>query len=316
MSAKYESYEQAPEESIDVLWMGSSNTYSDICPVVMWHNNGFTGFNMGTANNVALFEYYQLEYLLKHNKPKLVVIDFSDASLEESPDIYTQFEPTYRKMADTMPDLGIKIRMVSDFCSKYESLTVPSFLFPLLRYHSRWEELTKADFNLTKKDDSYNEYRKGAYFNSKTQPYTLGDDIFTHKTEIVPMYTEYYQKMYDMCNEKGIEVLVTLSPNVTQRHADYEMAKAFAEKNNLNLVAFITADSIRKIGIDPEKHYYDEGHLNIIGQSIFSSYMGDYISETYSLVDHRGDSSYSDWDMWYEDYIERYNKVKAEMGSN
>ena len=313
VEAKYESYVSAPEGSIDVLWIGTSNTYSDICPVVMWNNSGITGFNMGTANNVSLFEYYQLQYLLKHNKPKLVVMDFSTASVEESPDKYEQFEPTYRKMVETMPDLGIRLSMIRDFCSRYESLDAASFLFPLLRYHARWEELTKEDWDIFSGDDSYKEYRKGAHFNTSVEVQKFEPDLFTRKTEAVPLYAEYYQKMYELCRDEGIDVFVTLLPSIKQRYADYEMAKEFAEANKLNIATFTTVQSMQIVGLDAGKHFYDDEHLNIIGQNVFSAYIGEYIAKIYGFEDHRGDETYADWDVWYEEYFERYSQKKNEM---
>ncbi|MBO4235639.1 MAG: hypothetical protein J5928_04275 [Firmicutes bacterium] len=313
VSAKYESYVNAEDGSIDVLWIGTSNTYSDICPVVIWHNSGITSFNMGTANNVSLFEYYQLKYLIKHNKPKIVAIDFSGASVEESPDKYAQFEPTYRKMAETMPDLGIRLSMIRDFCKKYESLDMPSFLLPLLRYHARWEELKAEDWDVFSGNDSYSEYRKGAYFSTNVEPKEFAPDLFTRKTEAVPLYAEYYQMIYDLCHDEGIDVFVTLLPNVRQRYADYEMAKEFAETNKLNIAAFTTVQSMQIIGLDAGKHFYDNEHLNIIGQNIFSAYIGEYIAKIYGLTDHRGDEAYSDWDMWYDEYFEKYDKRKEEV---
>ena len=314
VTAKYESYAAEPKGSIDVLWIGTSNTYADICPAAMWHESGITSFNMGTANNVSLLEYYQLEYLIGVNKPKLVVMDFSGASVEESPDEYfDSYEPAYRKLVETMPNIGIKLRMIKDFCSKYESLDYPSFLFPLLRYHSRWEELTKEDWDIFSGDESYNEYRKGAYFNSKVYVQEFAQDIFTYQTEPVEMYQEYYQKMLELCKENDIEVLVTLLPKVEQRHADYVMAKEFAAKNNLNLAEFTTVESMMAIGLDPKRDFYDHEHLNILGQNKFSSYIGKYIAKVYKLEDHRGDTNYSEWDTWYEDYLQRYNSKKDDM---
>ena len=314
MGARYESYAAARVGEFDVLWIGSSNVYADICPPLIWHNNGITGFNMGTANNFSLLEYYQLKHLLNVNKPQLVVMELSGISVLKSPDEnFDLYEPIYRKIIDTMPDYGLRLQMIKEVCSRYESLDVLPFLLPLIRYHDRWEEIDMESIKGMFEEDSYNEYRKGAYFNSKVMSQEWPGDVFVYENEVVPLYDEYYQKMVDLCKEEGIEVLIMLSPKVQQRYADYEGAKNLAERNGLNFISFTKQEEFMAVGLDTKMDFYDDAHLNILGQYKFSKFMGDYISRKYGLTDHRGDAVYADWDGWYEDYLGRYKSKENDM---
>ena len=314
MKARYQSYANAEEGEWDVLWIGSSNINAAICPALMWHNNGITGFNLGTANNISLLAYYQLLYMLEVNEPKLVVMDLSGLSVLKNPDEYfNAYESVYRKVIDTMPDYSIKLEMTRDVCARYETLDMASFFLPLLRYHDRWEDISKEDINAKFTEDSYNEFRKGAHYNSKIMPQDWPEDVFTYGDEIIQLYDEYYQKMIDLCKSRGIEVLVMLSPKLDQRFADYEGAKVIAERNNLNFISFTTEAVFEEIGFDAKTDFYDPAHLNILGQHKFSKYMGDYIMETFGLTDHKNDERYADWDGWYDEYIGKFNSQKDNM---
>ena len=45
-------------------------------------------------------------------------------------------------------------------------------------------------------------------------------------------------------------------------------------------------------------------HMNFAGAQKVSSYIADYLADTYDLPDHREDAAYSDWNdvvEWYQD---------------
>ena len=50
----------------------------------------------------------------------------------------------------------------------------------------------------------------------------------------------------------------------------------------------------------------DGGHLNDYGVTKFTKYVGDYIYNNYSLIDHRGDDRYSP----YENGVEWLNEIR------
>ena len=55
------------------------------------------------------------------------------------------------------------------------------------------------------------------------------------------------------------------------------------------------------MGLDFETDYADAAHLNYKGSPKFSKYLGAWIKENYDIPDHRGEESYSDYDVMAKD---------------
>ena len=90
--------------------------------------------------------YYLLEETLKYEKPKVVVFNVLAMKYDEP-----QKEAYNRLNLDGMKLSKEKIKAVKASMMDDENLI--EYIFPLLRYHSRWSELTSEDFKyLFKKD--------------------------------------------------------------------------------------------------------------------------------------------------------------------
>ena len=313
MGTRYNALLEEPAGSIDVLMMGASNIFADLSPAVIWEKTGITSFNLGTSDNIPLLMYYQLQYLLKVQNPKLLILDVSSLSNGTAQDVTEEYEYVYRKLIDTMPDFSIKMAMIRDVCTRYESQDFKSYLFPLLRYHDRWEELSNRDFNHSISEKTYRPFTKGCHLNTKIRKLKWPGDVFSYETEEIPLYTEYYQKMIDLCKENGTQVLLVLFPKTDSRYADYEVAAQLAEKNGLPFVSYITADDFAKMDIQVETDFYDRHHLNLLGQKKFSGHFAEYLSENYDLKDHRNEAGFESWQRTVEEYEAYYNEKKDNM---
>ena len=298
----------AEEESVDVLYMGASNIYADIAPVVIWHEAGLTGFNLGVSSSCMMLAYYQLEYALKEHKPSLVVLDVT--GLSNGIDPSGEDEAAFQKIVSTMPDRSVKMELLCDMNTRYEDVNLTYFLFPLLRYHERWEELTEPDFNRKEAADTYKAFGKGSYIRSDLTDIKASDfEWITERNTIPDENTEFLEKIYGLCKDSGTELLLTFCPNMKGHYIDYQAGKRFAGNNGIGFIGFETVDDILAIGITPENSYYNVKHLNIRGQKVYSQYIADYISRHYSIAGHTGDDELSKkWDAAYEEYMAYYNE--------
>ena len=315
MGTRYDAFNAEPDGTVDLLILGSSNTYADIAPAVIYEESGITSFNMSTSNNITFLMYYQLQYLLKVQKPKMLVIDIAGLSgekdLNENED---DFEKIYRKITDSMPDFKLKLQLIREICKLYDNQDAKTYLFPLLRYHDRWEELTDRDFDHSIAEKEYEPFTKGCYLNTKIVPLKWPDDIFTyHGGDAVPLYLEYLQKILDLCRENDIEVMLLMCPKTMSRYGDFSGAKEFAEQNGLTFLSFETQEKVADAGIDLQRHFYDKKHLNILGQKTFSLVLADWLAANTDLPDHRGDPAYGNWEETVRSYEEYYDSHKDKM---
>ena len=64
-----------PEDSVDVLFLGSCNIYNNVSTVTLWEEYGISAYNFATSDQSMCTSYYFLKSALSRQQPKLVVID-------------------------------------------------------------------------------------------------------------------------------------------------------------------------------------------------------------------------------------------------
>lgn len=299
-SLRYTDYENQPEGSIDVLYIGTSTVLEDIAPTVIWQEAGITGFNLGVRRTTPAACYYQFLYALEHQTPKVLVLDLCGIEEDRLPDDET-WEFNYRNIYSTMPSREVKAQMFADILSKSDYDW--SWYFPLLRYHSRWTELSQEDFDETYYTREYLDCQKGCMplYAMNAQDWPEG-----YLTEEVTPAGEtslaYYQAMVDICREKGIGILAIAPPSFTLSNDYLQNATAFCEENGIPLLTALDQAALDAIGLKKKAHFYDHGHLNIHGQKIYSKYLAGQLVALFDLTDHRGDPAYDHWNQSAQNY--------------
>ena len=72
-----------------------------------------------------------------------------------------------------------------------------------------------------------------------------------------------------------MELVLTVNPTYSQyTQAVYQRLEEDVARLAPEAVFVNWADSFEEIGLDPERHLYDGGHLNADGAQIFSDYTG------------------------------------------
>ena len=295
--------------SHDIIFVGDCEVYENFSPVRLWENYGTTSFIRGSAQQLIWQSYYLLEETLKYETPKIVVFNVLSMKYNEPQ------KETYNRMTlDGMKLSMTKINSIKASMTKDEHLI--EYIFPLLRFHSRWDDLSKDDFQymFSKKKLFHNGYYmrvdsrpvKTVPKGKKLPDYTFGDNAYY-----------YLNKMVNLCKKNNIELVLVKAPTLYPYwygEWDEQMEK-YAEENNLLYVNFL--DKAEEIGIDYQTDTYDGGlHLNLSGAEKLTDYFADILNKNFTLPDHRNEKSYSDiWakkiDFYYgmkNDQIEELKK--------
>jgi len=311
MSERYSAYEE--EESVDVIYLGGSNMYADVAPAVVWHYTGITGFNLAFSDACMFLNYYQLRYALEKHTPSLVVLDITGMAVAKDP--AGDNEGVFQKVISTMPDPFLKLELTADMCSHYEGVDPGLFLFPLIRYHDRWEELTEKDFDNSEVSAMYNAFGKGCYIRTDIEEQDASNFIYARWRDSIPEENmEYLEKIYGLCEEKGIDLLLTICPNMRLRKIESRTGGLFAEEKGINFLGFRTLEKLQRTGVRLEDCFYNENHLNILGQREYSKYLAKYIARNYSLKGHKDDKKIrKQWNQAYKDYKEYYKQALVEQ---
>jgi hypothetical protein len=200
-----------------------------------------------------------------------------------------------------------------------------SYVFPILRYHSRWSELSTDDFK----------YFFGAEPNFFSGYYLRADRL---PAENVPEgrpltdYTfsdncwKYLDKMMTLCAEKNIQLVLIKAPSLYPYWYEEwdQQIKDYAEKYHLPYINFLDEEIQKQTGIDYNTDTYDGGlHLNVYGAEKLSDWFGKYLTDRYQLSDRSGEEKLKkEWDEIQSRYdaeiarqlenLKQYGNVKGE----
>ena len=272
----------------DVLFIGDCEVYEGFTPPTLWEEYGITSYIRGSAQQLAWHSYYLLEETLKYETPKVVVYNVLALKYGEPQD-----EAYNRLTLDGMRLSATKLRAIDASMTEDESFA--SYLFPLLRFHSRWKELGKEDLEYLFRRDivSHNGYlmqteQRGG--TASITPSPLADYTLPATS------MEYLDKMRAICAEAGIELILIKAPTNDWKYHWYDEWDAqivsYAESHGLAYYNFIPL--AEEIGIDWQTDTYDVGvHLNVFGAEKLTSYFGEILTARHGLTDRRDDATLS-----------------------
>ena len=265
-----------PKNTVDVLILGSSHTLNGIDAVRLSEICGVNANNFAQSGQVLPQTYYALQEALRTQTPKLVVLDAYKTvqdSLIDSP-------ATMHHTADNMKPGLPKARMVYDLLPRGER---SEYLFDVIAYHTRWKELTYADFAPPDVSAKGGQVLHGGY-----QPYegweVLNEDVTAPPAAVE---IEYLDRIVALCREKRIEVLLVSVPFTTPEDDDLNRQAVlngmadYASENGLPYLNLMHRTD--EIGFDFWTDMADMYHVNERGMAKVTDYLGTYLTEHYDF---------------------------------
>ena len=284
------------EHPHDVIFVDDCEVYENFSPVTMWEEYGITSYIRGSAQQLIWQSYYLLEETFEYESPKIVVYNVQSMKYSEP-----QSEAYNRMTLDGMRLSGSKVDAIKASMTEDEDMI--SYFIPLLRYHSRWNDLGSEDFEYMFGRDKVTV--AGYLMRADVKPMTkLPTPSVLSEPELGERCWEYLDKMRILCENNGAKLILIKSPSLWPYWYDEWDAQIadYAEKYGLDYLNFLPLAD--EIGIDMQTDTYDAGlHLNIYGAEKLSRYFGEILSSDYGLEDHRNDADIAaDWDEKCERY--------------
>lgn len=279
------SYYDSPKDH-EVIFIGDCEMYANISPMEMYKQNGIKGYVRGSSQQMMWQSYYILKETLNYETPKVVVLSVGALRNDES-----KINEAYNRLAiDKMKWSKEKVDIINSSISEEEMFM--SYLFPILRYHSRYNELTKEDFKYLFKDKET--LYSGYLMSKKVKPVEnlptkkpLGDYSFSDEV------LKYLDFITELCKENNIKLVLVKSPSLYPYwYEEWDnFVEEYSKENELDYYNFI--NDIDEIGLDFSKDTYDGGlHLNLSGATKLSDYFSNILSNKYNLTDYSGDKVY------------------------
>lgn len=288
----------------ELLIIGNCESYENISPMKLWEEYGITSYIRGNSNQLIPQSYYLLREALRYEKPKVVLLNIQAMTVAE------QSSEEYNRMVfDGMRWSRDKLEGILNSGMEEESLA--EYIFPILRYHSRWSELSGEDLQYAFGRKPLTSYQ-GYYLRADIRPYTefpterrRGDYAFPE------VNVRYLEQIVQLCREHDIELVLMKAPSLYPVWVDpyEEQITEFAEREGLLYLNTLLYEE--EIRLDMSTDTYDEGlHLNVYGAEKLSVWLGQRLKEQYELTDFRDDETLAGY---YGRRLEAYYREKAEQ---
>ena len=260
-------FNREAEDTIDVVIVGDSETYSAYSPLQIWKDYGITSYICGTSAQRLCDTKTILQGCFEKQSPKIVILEtnclFRYAGIDQDPDA-----------------------KITNKASK---------LLPVLQYHNRWKEFVDPD---NRDHISKETIRKGFRLRTEIVPYKGGEwmEETDKRKKFARLVEDYLVEIKDFCKDNGAELVLVSTPAPTNwTYAKYNTVSDWAIKHG---VTYLDMNFVHKeMGIDWSKDTRDGGnHMNYEGAKKVTAYFGNYLSTEFDLVDHRGDEKYKSWD--------------------
>lgn len=286
----------------NIIFIGDCEVYENFSPVTLYEKYGLTSYMRGSAQQLIWQSYYMLEETIKYEKPDVVVYNVY-SMMHSKP----ESEAYNRMTLDGMKWSKSKINSIKASMTPEESFV--SYVFPLLRYHSRWNDLKAEDFKYLFHRDK--KTFAGYLMRADVKPFVNAPAFpALIDTDFAQVDYDYLDKIKNICNDNGIQLVLIKAPTLVPHWYDEwdEAMVKYAKDNNLFYINFLYEDILAESGVDFTTDTYDAAqHLNVYGAEKMSEYFGKILVDKYKFTDYTSDSKVkAEW----EDIVKGY---KAEL---
>lgn len=301
-----EYYEE--EKNHDVIFIGDCEVYENFSPKVLWEDYGINSYIRGSAQQLIWQSYYLLEDTLRYEKPKVVIFNVLALKYDDP-----QKEAYNRMSLEGMRWSVSKVKSI--LASMTEEEHFLDYVFPILRYHSRWSELDAEDveYMFHRKPVSHNGY----YMRVDVKPAeNVPEGRILADYQFGENACRYLDKMTELCRENDIQLVLVKAPSLYPYWYDEweEQVEVYAAEHDLLYINFL--ELAEETGLDFSQDTYDGGlHLNLTGAEKITKYLGKVLAEECALPDRRGEAELSEvWEEKISAYEQEIEEQKRMTG--
>lgn len=290
-------YQELPEDSLDVLFLGSSNLMSSVNPVQLWKETGIQSYAYCSRAQTFAFTYAYLQDALKTQSPECVVIDAYSVFSEK---VVNGLSNTDFHFGINMDNLSAqaKTELLMKHVSKSEWL---AYYFPLLKNHNyfkNWEnptDETEAIFMGYCFADSKEMFEKPEY-----------SDLYGALEDVDGMYL---QKIIELCEAEGIDLFVIKTPVVysDEEHQVLNALKQMCEA--YDVIFYDMSMDTDEWGFDFGEDMLNYFHNNTSGAEKVTARLGEILTE---VCDFSNSETHKYADVWAAEY-ERMTEYRTRI---
>lgn len=285
-----QSFHSLPEDSMDILVLGSSHAQYSFVPSFIHQDLGLYSYVLGTPCQPLEVAYEMLKEGLKTQSPKLVILEVYTAmplrKVCEADVCYVsaEYQMTGEEKIQTISYLPKEkaIDYYNDFLSNHNNWKKVSSLDELYKIN---EVFTKEDKHISSSFGYVEQIPSYPISNSWYGNTYDGIEL----ANLDSLDLESLNNIYDLCNENGIELLLYKTPLDGMDEENQAYLNAVWDWASDHGVEYLDFFRIGK-ELDYNMCFHsDSYHANINGANIITSYISDFIDEHYEFNHQNND---------------------------
>lgn len=262
-------YSKLEKNTLDVIFMGASQTFCGIDTVELSNNFGISSYNYASSAQPITTTQFYLENAIKTQTPKLVVIDVCRAVQNDS-------NPSDKVISWNYDTVHSSLEKYRSLCDILNGDALKAFTYtycPLFLYHNRWSSINEDDIGMVINPENYIFPQKRGFepiSKVKKQEFAYNEKI-TDSEEIPRKNKEALINIANICEKKNIQLLFIKIPSPVWTKENSNAIKEFTKKNNIDFLDM--HEYLDEIGIEKNKDFADDQHLNIYGADKVTNYL-------------------------------------------
>ncbi len=278
-----DSFHNMPEDSVDVVVLGSSHAQYSFVPSFFYEDTGLYSYVLGSAFQPLKVSYQMLREALKTQNPEMVILEVFTGTMtddevnDDSRFVIAEYQMTGEEKYNTI-----------DFLSEEKA---KQYRNEFINNHNNWRNVDNISELIngnrwTGVDSKFGYVQNNVYLPVDNYWYS-----FKYEDDLDVFITEENLKalndINDLCKEKGIELLLYMMPmdNVTEEaYGRLNKIWNWADENNINYIDLLSNDE--KMDIRSVIHH-DGFHAHTNGASYVTNVLAECINDNYEFDSHQ-----------------------------
>lgn len=288
-------YLRDPENTTDVVCLGSSDMWSGFVPTTLWENYGYTSVVSSFSHQSVAQAQDMLEAIRKVQNPKLVILEIDTLYDGRGPEevITPDSKSKLDNFFDIMDPARFEAKVTSDLS--------------LFSFHNIWKDYQKMSHR--------SKYSHGYLYNDTVRKMKPKNYMIETEERDIPIASNSNElrAFAKYCKENDIQLLFLEMPSFSSW--TYERHNAVQDLSDELGVDFLDLNfKYEDIGISVTDCFRDWGnHLNYYAACKVTDYLGGYIRDNYGISDRLNEPEVAGY---WNDEVAKFKEINMPNDEN